>query len=473
VCATVGEAEEEAVPLVLGVDSSLDATSVELRDSDDGRLYGDGRAAHPVVADVTEQDPAVWWQALVEARHDAGGALGVAAVSAAARQPGLVALDADGKLVAPARVGRDPDADPDAQRLERLLGRFDWVSACGSVPHDALTIVKLAQLRRTDPRAFDRIAWVMQPHDWLTFRLSRRVVTDRGDASSTGYWSPRAGEWRPDLLALVDDDRDWEACLPVVLEPHEAAGDREGVVIAPGTGQPMAIALGLGLVPGDVVLDTSGRVFAVRERPTEDPSGTVSGYADATGRFLPLVESVDAAGDTEAFARVLGLDRTRFDQLAQRAPPGAHGLAYVPAMGGHGGVLHGIRRDTEPEDIARAAVEGVACVLLDAVDALRSADVPVGGHVYLVGPATRSHALRQVVADLAQRPVSVPKGERAATGACVQAAAVLLERHPEEVAAAWGLGATREVEPSARVDGEEIRAMWWEARAATQPPADT
>lgn len=447
------------MPLVLGVDSSLDATTVELRDSDDGRVYGDGRAAHPANRGP-EEDPAIWWQALVDARHDAGGALGVAAVAAAARQPGLVVLDDAGKCIGCARVGRDPEAAPDARRLEEQLGRFDWATACGSVPHDGLTIAKLAHLARTAPEAFARVAWVLQPHDWLTFRLSRRVVTDRGDASGTGYWSPRDGVWRRDLLALVDESRDWDECLPAVLEPSEPAGDREGVIIAPGTGEPMAIALGLGLAPGDVVIDSDSRVFAVRERPTEDPTGTVSGYADATGRYLPLVESIDTSAVTGGLARVLELDRTRFDQLAQAAPAGAHGVTFIPPSSVAGGSLHGIRSDVGPEDIARAAIEGVACVLLDAIDALRTADVPVGGRLFLVGRGARSHALRQILADLAQRPIAVPKGNRAATGACVQAAATLQGRPPDEVSAAWGLHDAREVEPNSRVDGEETRARW-------------
>ena len=448
------------MPLVLGVDSSSAATAVELRDADDGRPFGEGLAVHAGSSPGPDEDPMSWWQGLVEARHDAGGALGVGAVAAVAESAGLVALDADGKLVRPARLHPDPEARPDARRLEDLLGRFDWVAASGSVPHSGLPIAKLAWLRRTDPDAFARIAWVLQPHDWLTFRLSRRIVTDRGDASRTGYWSPRDEMWRPDLLELVDENRDWEPCLPAVLAPAEPAGDRESVLIAAGTGEPMATALGLGLEPGDVVIDTNGSVFSVRERPTEDPSGAVSGYADATGRYLPHVQSIDAFGTMDAFATVLGLDRTRFDQLVQTAPPGAHGLTFVPASADAPGSLHGIQGGVSAEDVARAALEGVACALLDAIDALRSADVPVGGRLFLVGAAARSQALRQVVADLAERPVGVPRENRALAGACVQAAAALSGSPPEQVAAAWALHEVREVEPNARVDGSEIRSIW-------------
>lgn len=452
------------VPLVLGVDSSSAATTVELRDADDGRPFGEGRAMHPEGASRIEHDPTEWWHALVEARHDAGGALGVAAVAAVAREAGLVVLDAEGRLVGPARLGHDAAVAPDARRLEELLGRVEWADAAGSVPHSALPIVKLAWLRRVDPGAYERIAWLLQPSDWLTFRLSRRIVTDRGEASRTGYWSPRDEAWRTDLLALVDDARDWGPSLPAVLGPADAAGDREGVLIAAGTGEPMAVALGLGLVSGDVVVDTDGAVFSVRERPTSDASGAVAGYADATGRHLPLVESIAAGTVADAFAAMLGIDRTVFDQLAQSTPTGAGGVTFVPPSREVPGSLHGIRADVTPEEIARAAVEGVACALLDAVDALRSADVPVGGRLFLVGSGTRSFALRQALADLAERPFLVPRGDRGATGACVQAAAALHGCPPEELVEVWGVGDVREIEPDPGVDGAEIRAMW---RAAT------
>jgi xylulokinase len=453
------------VPLVLGVDSSSAATTVEIRDADDGRPFGDGRAVHLEAAARIEHDPKEWWQALVEARHDAGGALGVAAIAAVARSPGLVPLDDGGHLVGPARLGHDAAVAPDARRLEELLGGAAWAETVGSVPHSALPIAKLAWLQRVAPSAFERIAWLLQPTDWLTFRLSRRIVTDRGEASRTGYWSPRDETWRPDLLALVDPHRAWEPSLPPVLGPSDPAGDREGVLIAVGTGEPMAIALGLGMTSGDVVIDSDGAVFGVRERPTTDPSGAVAGFADATGRYLPLVESISAGAVSDAFAAMLGIDRTRFDQLAQTTPGGAGGVTFVPPSRDTPGSLRGIRADVTPEEIARAAVEGVACALLDGIDALRSADVPVGGRLFLVGRAARSHALRQVVADLAQRPLAVPRGDRGASGACMQAAAALHHCPPDALAAAWALDDVREVDPDPSVDGGEIRARW---RAAVE-----
>src|SRR5204863_7974746 len=136
-----------------------------------------------------------------------------------------------------------------------------------------------------------------------------------------------------------------------------------GAVVGPGTGDNMAAAVGLGLRPGDLVLSfgTSGTAFAVSERPNADPSGTVAGFADATGRFLPLVCTLNATQVTDAVARLLGVDHDELDALALSAPAGADGLVVVPYFNGERtpnrpdatGLLAGIRSDVSRQQFAR------------------------------------------------------------------------------------------------------------------------
>jgi xylulokinase len=468
--------------LVLGVDSSTTSTKVELRDADDGHLYASGRAPHGAGPDPRgDQDPGEWWHSLVEARYTAGGALNVSAVAVAAPSDGLVVVDDEGAVLRPAKIGADTEVLSDAEWLVDELGGDVWSAACGSVPGTASTITKIAWMRRAEPDAYAHIAKVLTPHDWITFRLSRRYVTDRGDASATGFWSPRENRWRPDLLSVVDPAKDWGACLPEVLGPTEPAGDREGVVIAPGTGRNQATALGLGLRPHDVVVSldrTAGTTCAVRERPTEDPTGAVGGYADATGRFLPLARSFGGMRVVEALAAQLGIDMARLDQLALGSPPGADGVRLVP-FGDTGsrigqpppaGQLTGLHAGTAQEHVARALVEGVVCALLDGLDRLRAADVPVGGRLYVQGYAAKSHAFQRVLADLSERTVYVPAttdvADTGALGACVQAAAVLHQLDPSELADIWGVQPLRVIEPDFAIDADEIRSDYAAARVA-------
>jgi xylulokinase len=457
------------VALIAGVDTSTQATKVEIRDADSGALVAQGRAPHPsVTPPVSEQHPHDWWDAFTEA-WSAAGSPDVAAISVAAQQHGCVVLDAHREPLRPAKLWNDVTSAPDAAWLVDQLpaGAAGWAQAAGSVPVAAFTIAKLSWLHRSEPDAWARIAHVCLPHDWMTMRLTGRLVTDRGDASGTGYWSPAEDRYRFDLLAIVDRDRDWSHVLPEVLGPVDAGGEWNGAVVGPGTGDNMAAALGLGLEPGDVAVSigTSGTVFAVSDTPTADPRGAVAGFADATGRYLPLVCTLNATRVTDAVARVVGRTVDELDRLAVDAEPGAGGLVLLPYLDGERtpdrpdatGTLAGIRSDVSAAQLARAAYEGVVCGLLDGLDALGAHARVDDGALWLVGGGSRSSTYRQVLADLAQRPVTTRDDvETVALGAAVQAAATLAGEEPAEIHRRWAeagsFGPTVTIEPRLEPD---------------------
>jgi xylulokinase len=474
------------VPLVVGVDSSTSACKVEVRDADTGALVSSGASPHPATTPPrSEQHPDAWWSAFEAACAAAGvpDRHRPAAIAVAGQQHGMVVLDRAGAVLRPAKLWNDTESAADAEALVEAVpeGAAAWAGACGSVPVASFTITKLRWLRRVEPEVYARVAQVLLPHDWLTGRLTRgRPTTDRGDASGTGWWSPAEGRYRPDLLALVDDERDWEAVLPEVLAPAGVAGDwaTAGAVVAPGTGDNMAAALGLGVDPGDLVLSlgTSGTAFTVSERPSADPSGTVAGFADASGRYLPLLCTLNATKVTDAVARMLAVEPAGLDALALAAGAGAGGLVLVPHFDGErtpnrpeaSGTLSGLRSDVSREQVARAAVEGVVANLLaGAADLAKWEPAVTEGPVVLIGGGSRSAAYRQVVADLTGRPVVVPDAdELVARGAAVQAAAVLTGASFADVASAWGSGAGATTEPDPAVDGAAIRAAYTAAAAA-------
>src|SRR5262249_13808855 len=141
--------------------------------------------------------------------------------------------------------------------------------------------------------------------------------------------------------------------VPRVAGPAEIVGATpDGIHLSAGTGDNMAAGLGLSLRSGDVAvsLGTSGTAFAVSDTPAADASGQVAGFADAPGRFLPLVATLNAARVLTAGAGLLGVDLDRFSQLALEAAPGSGGLVLLPYLDGERtpnlpdakGSLHGI-----------------------------------------------------------------------------------------------------------------------------------
>ena len=472
--------------LVAGVDCSTQATKVEIRDVDSGEIIATGSVAHPQSTPPrSEQPPAAWWAAFEQAWAQAGSP-SVAAISVAAQQHGMVALDESGAVVRDAKLWNDTETAPDAGWLLKQLpdGAAEWAERCGTVPVAALTISKLSWLHRSEPDNWARMAKVVLPHDWMTAQLTGApndsISTDRGDASGTGYWSAATGEYDWDLLAIVDADRDWRRAVPRVLGPMEVAGQWRGSVVASGTGDNMAAALGLGIDVGDVVISigTSGTVSTVSASPVSDISGAVAGFADATGRFLPLVCTLNATRVTDAVARLLGVGLDELAAMALATPAGAGGMTLLPYFDGERvpnrpkstGWLSGMRSDVTREQLARAAYEGVVCSLLDGFDAL-SRHTAAAQRIVLVGGGARSQAYRQVFADLCDLPVVVATAvEAVATGACVQAASVLDQRSAADVSAQWALDSTAAVDRSVALGGAspaEVRAAYVALRDRT------
>ncbi|CAN7177034.1 xylulokinase [Microbacterium sp. LjRoot45] len=422
--------------LVMGVDSSTQSCKVVVVDTASGAIVREGRARHP---EGTSVDPDAWWAALQEAIAAAGGLDDVAAWSIGGQQHGMVALDAEGRVVRDALLWNDTRSAGAAADLVAEFGADDLVARTGLVPVASFTITKLRWLRDHEPENAARVAAVALPHDWLTWRLRGfgperpelgELVTDRSDASGTGYWRPADDAYDRELLvAALGHD----AILPRVLGPRESVTDAEGRRVAPGAGDNAGAALGVGARVGDVVVSigTSGTVFAISEEPVRDPSGTIAGFADADGHFLPIVVTLNAARVLDAIGRLLGVDHAELSRLALAVPAGADGLTLVPYFEGERtpnlpdatASLTGMTlASTTRENLARAAVEGMLRGLGAGLDALRAQGVPIE-RALLIGGGAQSEAVRRIAPDVLGVPVEVPEpGEYVALGAARQAA---------------------------------------------------
>ncbi|CAN5266019.1 xylulokinase [soil metagenome] len=446
--------------LVAGVDSSTQSCKVVIRDLETGAIVRTGRATHP---DGTEIDPEHWWTAFNAAVTDAGGLDDVAAISIAGQQHGLVALDAAGRVIRQALLWNDTRSAKAATDLITEVGAAALAERTGTVPVASITLTKLRWLADAEPKNAARVAAVALPHDWLTWRLRgfgpqnpdlSELVTDRSDASGTGYFDARTNLYDRGLLALALRRAESKAtpskiALPVVLAPTgsrgvviPSPGIPSDLVVGAGAGDNAAAALGLDAKEGDVVVSigTSGTVFAVTEAPSTDVTGTVAGFADATGRFLPLVATLNAARILDTTAALLGVDHAELGRLALDAPPGSGGLVLVPYFEGERtpnlpeatASLTGMTlASTTRENLARAAFEGLLCGLADGLDAVRAQGV-VARRLLLIGGAAQNPAIAAVAAQVFDLPVVVAEpAEYVAAGASRQAAWALTGSRPE------------------------------------------
>lgn len=426
--------------LIAGVDSSTQSVKVVIRDASTGTLKREGRALHP---DGTEVDPAAWKVALDAAIEEAGGLSDVEAISIGGQQHGMVALDSDGTVIRKALLWNDTRSADAAHDLNNELGgNAETARKVGSVLVASFTATKLRWMADNESSNAAKVAAVALPHDWLSWQLQgakdfSTLFTDRSDASGTGYFDPTTSHYREDIVKLaLRHDSDFY--LPKIIEPSSFGGETSGgIPIAPGAGDNAGAALGLQAEPGDVVvsLGTSGTAFAVSQTPTHDASGAVAGFADATGRFLPLVCTLNAARIFDAAASILGRSHDEVGQLALSAEPGAHGLTLLPYFEGERtpnrphatGVFDGMNiSNSNQADIARAMIEGMLAGLADAVDALVALGVNVN-RILLIGGAAKNPAIAPIASALFGREVLLPPpGEYVANGAAKQAAWALL-----------------------------------------------
>ncbi|MFJ7071378.1 xylulokinase [Streptomyces sp. NPDC098781] len=459
-------------PLVVGVDTSTQSTKALVVDASTGQVVASGQAAHTVSSGAgRESDPRQWWDALGKALRQCGEAAHeAAAVSIGGQQHGLVTLDDRGEPVRPALLWNDVRSAPQARRLtEELGGAKFWAERVGSVPAASFTVTKWAWLAEHEPESVRATKAVRLPHDYLTERLTGLGTTDRGDASGTGWWASGTESYDDEILAHVGLD---PALLPRVVRPGEIAGTvrdshdlpfSKGTLVAPGTGDNAAAALGLGLRPGMPVLSlgTSGTVYAVSKRRPADPTGTVAGFADAHGDWLPLACTLNCTLAVDRLAALLGLDREAVEPTT--------GITLLPYLDGErtpnlpnaSGILHGLRHDTTAGQLLQAAYDGAVHALLGALDLVLDDDADRSAPLLLIGGGARGTAWQQTVRRLSGRPVQIPEArELVALGAAAQAAGLLTGEDPAAVARRWNTergpvldAVERDEETLARISG--------------------
>ena len=461
------------MPLVAGVDSSTQSVKVVIRDAESGSLVREGRAAHPA---GTEVHPDSWWAALQEAIAAAGGLDDVAAISIGGQQHGMVALDQSGSVIRPALLWNDTRS---ADAAAAINNEFPDIAArTGSALVASFTGSKVRWLADAEPENAAKVAAICLPHDWLSWKLSGKkelsdIFTDRSDASGTGYFNSVTSEYDRELFAAMLRS-DTNVILPKIISSNAwGATTSTGVKIGAGAGDNAGAAFGLQAEPGDVIvsLGTSGTAFAVSDTSTHDASGEVAGFADVTGRFLPLVCTLNAARILDAATQILGCTHDELGELALAAPAGAHGLTLLPYFEGERtpnrpdatGTLTGITlENSNRNDIARAYIEGMLCGLADAVDALVQLGVDVK-RVLLVGGAAKNPAVAPIASALFGREVLLPPpGEYVADGGAKQAAWALLGG---ETPPTWNLG---NVEKFSSTPTPEVLRQYRELRDRTE-----
>lgn len=422
--------------LFLGLDVGTQGTKGVLLDAERGEVVARASSSYGLIAGsppgVAEQHPDTWIEAVREvAAKLSADRERVAGIGVSGQQHGLVLLDRKGAVLRPAKLWCDTSTAEEARELSERLGRRVPVGYTAS---------KVLWTARREPKIWSRTASVLLPHDYVNHRLTGALVAEAGDASGTGWFDPVARRY--DLAAAKDIDARLPEVLPKLVAAGEPAGALssggaellglpEGILVAAGSGDNMASAVGSGTTREGVLtlsLGTSATICGFRARPAIDPQGLIAPFCDATGGWLPLLCVMNATGVTEEVRRATGLDHDQLTSAAEGVEPGCGGVSWLPYLAGERvpdlphatGALLGLRPGSlSPGVLYRAAIEGVAMNLAWGFERMRALGIAAES-ARVVGGASRNRLWLRILADALGIPLTpLAEPESAALGAAI------------------------------------------------------
>ena len=440
--------------ITLGIDCGTQSLKTVALDSASGKVLASASKSYGLVeglpAGHLEQDPAIWWDAVLETVGHVISQLGarrseISGIGVSGQQHGFVPLDANHQVIRPAKLWCDTSTVPQCDEIRaKLGGRSKVVALIGNDILPGFTAPKILWLKQNEPQNFARLAHVALPHDFLNLRLTGTLRMEFGDASGSALLDVRSRQWSRELCAAIDENL--LAKLSPVGSSREPVGSllpelaakwglSLNVVVSAGGGDNMMAAIGTGNVtPGGVTasLGTSGTIFACTASPVVDPEGEIAAFCDSNDHWLPLLCTMNVTVATEAFRSLFGWDHERMEREIAAIPAGSEGLTFLPYLQGERtpnlpngcGVLHGMTTSNiTPAHLARAAMEGVTLGMAYGLRRMESLGLKPT-EIRLTGGGSRSAVWRQMLADIFGYPVvTMESSEGAALGAAIQALA--------------------------------------------------
>lgn len=449
--------------IYIGIDSGTQGCKVVAVSRNLGTIVAEGGSSHALIENEhggREQDPSVWIAALEKAMTEVLRSVDprmIRAIGVSGQQHGFVPLDAENRVIRPAKLWCDTETVSQCRTItERLGGEQAVIAAIGNAIAAGFTASKILWLKENEPANYRRLKTILLPHDYLNFWLSGEISTEHGDASGTAFYDVRKRRWAKVVLEAIDPETDLSAMLPVLREAAEPCGTirpdlaaRWGmsadVLIASGGGDNMMAAIGTGnVIPGVIAasLGTSGTIYGFSDTPVIDDMGELAAFCSSSGGWLPLVCTMNVTVATELVRRLFDLKLEAFNDAVQTSSPGSGGLLLLPFFNGERtpalpngtATLHGMTSTNfSRSNICRAAMEGVTLGLRYGIGVLERNGLEPK-EIRLVGGGAKSPVWRQMVADVFGRPAVSPVTiEAGALGAALQAIWCFIAEKEEEV----------------------------------------
>lgn len=436
--------------VVAGIDTGTQSTKVLCYDVATKTVLLTVSASHEMFSsdDGTREQEAIWYLDAIRScfkQIDPAIKRQIIAIGVSAQQHGFVPVGKDGEVLAPVKLWCDTSTKAQCDELTEKLGGEERVfSLLGNQILPGYTLSKILHLKQHRKAAYDKLAHILLPHDYINYYLTGEYSAEAGDASGTAFFDVKNKVWSREVLQAVDAGRDLYSMLPPLVQAGQSCGSVQsstadelgipsGIPVSCGAGDNMAGAIGTGCVgKGDLTMSmgTSGTLFGYSDTCITDDKGRLAAFCSSSGGYLPLLCTMNCTITTESVRALFGYDVKQLDLLASQAPIGCEGVTMLPFFNGervpnlpHGkGVIAGLDMgNMKVQNIARSALESSIYAMKGGLDAFRELGF-VPRRIILTGGGAKSAIWRQIACDVMQLPLAVPKvAESAAFGAALQA----------------------------------------------------
>lgn len=377
----------------------------------------------------SEQDPELWIEGArraVAAVMARAGAVELIAIGLSGQMHGLTPLDAGGRVLRPAILWNDQRNGAECEAITAAAGGPEaLLAATNNRMLVGYTGGKILWMKNHEPALFARLAHVLNPKDYLRYRLTGEFATEVSDASGTGLFDVRARRWAGGLIDRIGLDA---GLLPPVFESHVVSGRVDargaalfglpaGVPVVGGGGDSVIQTIGSGVIaPGELqtTIGTAGIVAAALDTPRDNPDGRLQVFCNvAPDKWHCMGVSLFAGGALSWYRQTLaGEDGPLpdFDSLmaeAAQSPAGARGLLFLPYLNGERcphpdpaarAAFIGLTARHRRADLTRAVMEGVVHALADMYGLMQATGI-AGTIVKASGGGARAPLWRQMQAD--------------------------------------------------------------------------
>ena len=436
----------------IGIDSGTQSTKAIILDAESSAVIASDSAPYDLIeglpAGHKEQHPSEWIAAV---KSTINGALTkaninrkrVKGIGVSGQQHGFVPLDENDEVIRPAKLWCDTATIAECDEIINKIGGLEQtITEVGNGVPAGFTASKILWLKNHEPENYARLKTILLPHDYINFWLTGKKIMEYGDASGTALLDVCNRVWSNSAINAIDPRV--AEMLPKLINADDIAGTlREDlanefglssdVIVSSGGGDNMMGAIGTGNVKPGVVtvsLGTSGTIYACSSHPVIDPKGEVAAFCDSTGKWLPLVCTMNVTVASEMVRERFNLSHQELSNAVDSAPAGNDGLMLIPFFEGEQtpnvpdgtGVYFGLRDQTfSIPHFARAAMEGTTLGLNYGLNRFRELGI-TPKEIRATGGGAKSKVWRQIMADVFNAEVVCTVSEEGgAVGAAIQA----------------------------------------------------